>query len=513
MSKPTAAIYARFSSSNQREESIDAQVRAVKEYAAKNNIKINKIYTDRAKSATTSDRPAFLDMINDSQKDLFDFVIVHKLDRFARNRYDSAVYKRKLRENGVEILSALENLDGSPESIILESVLEGYNEFYSANLRREVKKGMKENALNCKHNGGIAPLGFDVAEDKTYIINEEQAKSVRLIFEMYANGHGYSEIIDELKKRGFKTQTGGNFSRPSLHDILVNEKYRGVYIFNRTVSKKAGKRNHHKSKDKKKIIRIEGGMPRIIDDHTWRKVKKRMKGNKKAVNNKAKEIYILAGLIKCGRCDGAMVGNRRTAGRKKTVYTSYECSTRKRKRDCDMSSISKDFVEESVLDNMVEELFSPTAIENIAAKVYKFAKNQNQEINSDIERFEKHLKNVQKKIDNITEAVAEGLYQPSMNEKLNSLENQKADYEMYLEEARFQAENNSPSKERIIEELLKYRNIKNESLEDQRRIVKTFVKKVTVYKNNITIDYIVDVDGGGGAYRFESTINIKDYRP
>ena len=512
MSKPTAAIYARFSSSNQREESIDAQVRAIEEYAERNNIKINKVYTDRAKSATTSDRPAFLDMINDSKKDLFDLVIVHKLDRFARNRYDSAVYKRKLRENGVEVISALENLDGSPESIILESVLEGYNEYYSANLRREVKKGMKENALNCKHNGGLAPLGFDVAEDKTYIINEEQAKSVKLIFEMYANGHGYSEIIDELKKKGFKTQTGGNFSRPSLHDILVNEKYRGVYIFNRTVSKKAGKRNHHKSKDEKKIIRVEGGMPRIIDDQTWRRVQKRMKGNKRSVNNKAKEVYLLTGLIRCGKCEGAMVGNRRVAGRNKTIYTSYECSTRKRKRDCDMPSISKDFVEKTVIDNMIEEIFSPEAIEKISSKVYRYAKEQNKEINSDIKRFEKHLKEVQKKIDNITEAVAEGLYQPSMKEKLDSLENEKADYEMYLEEARFQAENNSPSKEKIVETLMKYRNIKNESLEDQRRIVRTFVKKVTVYENNISIDYIVDVDGGGGAYHFESTINIQDYR-
>ena len=275
----TAAIYARFSSNNQREESLDAQIRAAKEFAKNNDMKITKIYTDKAQSATTSDRPGFLEMIKDSQTELFDKVIVHKLDRFARNRYDSAVFKRKLRENEVELISVLENFDDSPESIILESVLEGMNEYYSANLAREVSKGMKENAMQCKHNGGKPPLGFDVAEDKTYKINEEDAPKIRLIFKMYAAGNGYGPILKKLKAKGYKTQTGRNFSKPSLHDILRNEKYRGVYIFNRSASKKVGKRNHHKSKPEEEIIRIEGGMPRIVSDKTWRRVQRRMDEN------------------------------------------------------------------------------------------------------------------------------------------------------------------------------------------------------------------------------------------
>ena len=152
--------YARFSSENQRDESIDAQLRAIRKYAEDNGIEIIREYTDRAKTGTNADRESFQAMLNDSQYGDFSLVIVHKLDRFARNRYDSAVSKAKLKSNGVRIVSVLEHFDDSPESIITEGLLEAMSEYYSANLSREVMKGMKENALSCKHTGGKPPLGY-----------------------------------------------------------------------------------------------------------------------------------------------------------------------------------------------------------------------------------------------------------------------------------------------------------------------------------------------------------------
>ncbi|KNF10110.1 site-specific recombinase [Gottschalkia purinilytica] len=295
-----AVIYARYSSDNQREESIEAQIRAIKEYAKRNNTNIYKIYADEARSATTDNRPEFLKMIKDSELGLFDMVIVHKLDRFSRNRYDIAFYKKQLKKNGVRLVSVLENLDDSPESIILESVLEGMAEYYSANLAREIMKGLKETALQCKHTGGKPPLGYDVAEDKTYIINKKEAQTVKIIFEIYSNGFGYNKIIDKLNNEGYKTKTGKNFGKNSIHDILKNEKYRGIYAFNRTARKENSKRNHRKSKPSSEIIRIEGGIPRIIDDNIWNKVRKRMDSNKNATN-RAKETYLLSGLVYCGK--------------------------------------------------------------------------------------------------------------------------------------------------------------------------------------------------------------------
>lgn len=171
------AAYSRYSSDNQREESIDAQLYEIKEYAKANNISIVKIYVDEAKTATTDNRPGFLRMINDSKKGLFDVILVHKLDRFARNRYDSAFYKRELKLAGVKLISITEKLDDSPESVILESLLEGMAEYYSKNLAREAMKGLKENARNCKHNGGVPPLGLDVdPETKQYKISENPKK-------------------------------------------------------------------------------------------------------------------------------------------------------------------------------------------------------------------------------------------------------------------------------------------------------------------------------------------------
>ena len=230
-----AVLYARFSSDNQRSESIDAQIRAMKEYCKKNSYVIVNTYIDEAKSATTDKRSSFQQMIADSKDKFFDIVLVHKLDRFARNRYDSAVYKRELKKNGVRVESVLENLDSSPESIMMESVLEGMNEYYSRNLGREVMKGMKETALQCKHTGGKPPLGYDIDEvTKKLIINEYEAETVRIIYEMYSQGYGYSDILKRMYKEDRKTKLGNNFAKNSLYSILTNPKYQGTYVYNRS---------------------------------------------------------------------------------------------------------------------------------------------------------------------------------------------------------------------------------------------------------------------------------------
>lgn len=497
-----AVIYARYSSDNQREESIEAQIRAIKEYASKNDYQIIKIYTDEARTATTDDRPQFLQMIKDSVLGLFNTVIVHKLDRFARNRYDSAIYRKKLKDNGVRLISVLEPLDDSPESVILESVLEGMSEYYSKNLSREVMKGMKETALECKHNGGIAPLGYDVAPDRTYVINENEAKIVKMVFEMYADGYSFNNIIDELNSKGYKTKAGREFGKNSINNILKNEKYRGVYIFNRTISKIGGKRNNLKSKSSDKIIRIEGGMPRIISDELWNRIRVKMDKNKQArAANSAKETYLLSGLIFCGKCDGAMTGNRKYAGRNKTPYFSYECSNRKRKRSCDAKAINKDYVENLVMDELEEELFTSDAIEKMVKSIIDHSKKQSKEIDKDIKSYENELAGIQTKLNNIVNAIADGLYQPSMKEKLDELEQRKSNIIITLSEAKRQKEVNSPSEKTIRTYLSKGQNIKSKSPEIQKQIIQTFVKKVTVYENTIDVDTIVSFNGGGEGSR------------
>lgn len=224
---PKAVLYARFSSDNQREKSIEAQLRAMHDYCKRNGIVVIHEYCDRAKSATTDDRPEFLKMVAAAKTGDFDFAIVHKLDRFSRNRYDSAFYKRELKKNGVPLLSVLEQMDDSPESIILESVLEGMSEYYSKNLAREVMKGMRESAMACRYVGGWISYGFQVDKDThKYVIDEYEAEAVRIMFRDVANGCGYNVVLKKLNTMGYRTRLGNTFSKETMYEMLRNEEKR-----------------------------------------------------------------------------------------------------------------------------------------------------------------------------------------------------------------------------------------------------------------------------------------------
>ena len=303
------ALYARFSSDNQRSESIDAQIRAMKAYCEQHHFVIVETYIDEAKSATSDRRSAFQQMISDSSTRSFNILLVHKLDRFARNRYDSAVYKRELKKNGVTVYSVLENLDNSPESIMMEAVLEGMAEYYSQNLARETMKGLRENALQCKHTGGIAPLGYDIDPDtRKLVINEDEAKAVRLIFEMYGNGYGYSAIIDRLYELNLKTKMGKDFGKNSLYSILSNPKYQGMYVYNRCSAKNTvGTRNTHLYKDDEDIVFVEGGCPQIVPTDVFVKVQNKLTEHKHTGGREnAKECYLLSGKVFCRECGKAI---------------------------------------------------------------------------------------------------------------------------------------------------------------------------------------------------------------
>lgn len=197
--------YARYSSDNQREESIDAQIRAIKKYCKENKYILLNIYIDEARTGTNQNRPQFQQMLKSAKNKEFEAVVVHKFDRFSRNKMDAVRIKYELKQQGVKVLSILEPLNGTPEDVIIESLYEGMAEYYSLNLAREVRKGMIENAEKGLTTGGTAPLGLDIV-DKKYVINEYEAGAVRLIFDMYASGNTYLTIINTLNKKGYVTK-------------------------------------------------------------------------------------------------------------------------------------------------------------------------------------------------------------------------------------------------------------------------------------------------------------------
>lgn len=311
----TAYVYARFSSDNQREESIDAQIRAIREYCETNDIRILQVFKDEAQSARTAKRPAFQELFGLIKENPSDYLIVHKLDRFARSREDAAFYRSKLKEAGMKLVSVLERLDDSPESIIMEGILESMNEYYSANLSRETKKGLKENILNGKRNGGKVPYGYSLIDH--HLVPNKDADTVRRIFHLYSEGMGVTEIVK-------KTRSRINNIRP----LLMNEVYLGHLISGEN--------------------RCENAHEPIIDKETFFACQKRMQDKRMNAANRAKVDYMLAGLITCGVCGKRMIGLS-----SKGKYYYYSCKT------AGCKTYRKDDLEERVIKEL-EKHFTPT---------------------------------------------------------------------------------------------------------------------------------------------------------
>lgn len=279
----TAVIYARYSSDNQREESIEGQIREVTAFAEKNGIRVLRHYIDRAFSAKTDNRPEFQAMIKDSGKKLFDLILVWKLDRFARNRYDSARYKAALKKNGVKVVSATEVISDGAEGIILESVLEGYAEYYSADLSEKVIRGMTENALKCKYNGGTMPIGYIIDQDRHFQIDPVTAPFVLKAFELYDSGSTMKQVLDFLNGQGVRNTRKQPLTFGSVETLLKNRRYIGEYRYRDTV--------------------IPDGIPAIVPEDLFDRVQEKLAKNKKApARHKAEDDYLLTTKLFCGYC-------------------------------------------------------------------------------------------------------------------------------------------------------------------------------------------------------------------
>jgi len=224
-------FYGRYSDIGQSEQSIEGQRKTCTEFAERNGYHIIAEYIDRAISGTDADnRPEFQRMIADSAKRQSQGILVYQLDRFARNRYDSATYKSKLKKNGVRLLSARENISDDASGVLMESVLEGMAEYFSAELSQKVKRGMSLTAEKCEFTGSFVPLGYKVV-DKKFVISEDEAPIIKRMFEMYLAGKTMVDIIRYLDENGVKTRQGNSYHKDTIRRILTNRKYLGIYIY------------------------------------------------------------------------------------------------------------------------------------------------------------------------------------------------------------------------------------------------------------------------------------------
>ena len=490
---PKAVLYARFSSDNQRDESIDAQIRAMTNFCRENEVVVMEHYCDRARSATTDDRPEFLRMINESKHKQFNIVLVHKLDRFARNRYDSSRYRNQLKKNGVALVSVLENFDDSPESVIMESLLEGMAEYYSKNLSREVTKGHHENALQCKHNGGRPPFGFKVnPSTQLYEIAEDEANAVRFIFQSFDEGKSYDFIIRELNRLGFRTRDGNPFGKNLLNEMLKNEKYKGVYIYNRRASKDAdGKYNSHLNKFEDEIVRIADGMPRIISDELFESVNKIICSRKRLKTYRGKKhTYLLTGKIFCGKCGGAYSGGSRRSGKKnKTEYSSYTCSTKRRYSgiSCKNKEIRKEYIEEYVLREILRVVLSDEKIPILVKKYQDYYARKISSADDELNALRNSIKDTEGKIRNLVSVIA-NTGSTALITALSEQENEKARLESELAIAESNLKTQVLTEKQITEAYKSARDLFLEgSIETKRQLINLYLDKVLVYENYVEV--------------------------
>ena len=456
-------IYARYSSDNQREESIEGQIRECKAFAKKNDIQIIETYIDRALSAKTDNRPDFQRLIKDSVSKKFDVILVWKLDRFARDKEDSAYYKWALKKNGIKVISATEMITDTPEGALLESALEGIAQYYSAELSVKVVRGLTENALKCKYNGGTLPIGYVIDSEQFYQVDPLTAPVIIEAFQHYANGASMQEITDEMNLKGVRTKRGGKISINSVTRMLRNRKYIGEYKYRDIVN--------------------PNGIPAIVSQDLFDRVQERMASNKKApAKHKAEDEYLLTTKLFCGKCQCFMVGESGTS-HTGFVHRYYKCVSVKNHKGCDKKSVQKDFIENLVIEQIKKLIFDDELIEKLTDTVMELQGKEN----TTLPLLRKQYTDTQKAIDNMLNAIQQGILTASTKERLESLEEKKSELSTQI----IKEEMTKPTltREQVLFWFHRFRKLDTTKLEHRRRLIDSFVNAVFVYDDRITFTF------------------------
>lgn len=472
-----AVIYARYSDSKQREESIEAQLKVCHTYAESKGYTVIREYIDRALTGRSDDRPQFQLMIKHSEKRQFEKILVYRLDRFSRGVYDPAIYKSKLLKNGVKVESATEDIPDNSFGIIIEALINGSNASYSVELAEKVKRNLDLNAEKCLSNGGTTPLGYKLERinpkeeksKKKYIINEKTAPIVQEVFMKYANGCSIKEICDSLNERGLRSAQGAVFNKSSLHTMLSNRKYLGIYIYD-------GKE-------------IPGGMPQIIDESLFNQVAEKMKLNKKNPGrSRAKAEYILTTKLFCGYCKEKMVGHSSNQISKKgVIFNYYKCKNSGGGKPCKKKMVHKDYIEDIVVHEC-RKLLTPKNIRRIAKEVVKIAQSFDDcsELNRLKALFQKAQDEKENQIsslrackdDTVREMIFEDLGR--IGAEIKELEKQ-----IEVENARHYL----ISEEQVIEHLTKLATGNVNDITYRKSLIRLFVNKIFLYDDRFTITF------------------------
>ena len=455
-----AVIYARYSSENQTEKSIEGQIKENREFAVRNNIEVIKEYTDRAISGRKEDRPQFQQMIADAKKKQFNYVIVWKMDRFARDRYIFAVYKRELKKYGVSVISAMENINtNTPEGAMFEGILESWAEYYSANLSQNVKRGMNLLQQEAKYVGGHIPIGLLVNDEKKFVIDPLTNKFVKDAFIMCKEGCTIKSIIEYFEKNGIKNCYNNKHTHNTVTRMLRDKKYIGIY--------ESGK--HY----------FEDAIDPTIDKKTFYTVQDILDAKKHTRGKKEDSNFLLSGKLICGECGSHIIGESGTSKTKKKHYY-YKCSGAK-KHNCDVKAIRKLDLENYIATTTIKELDNIEIIETISKQLYESYKTYRED-DSALKSIEKQLKQVNKSLDNYLTAIERGIFNETIQDRMLALENEKKILEKELAKEQIK-------KPEITLDLIEYNLCRLFDKKDFDNILNLFIKSIVIYNNKIDITF------------------------
>ena len=480
-------IYARFSSDHQREESIEGQIRICKEYAAKHGITIINEYVDRAISGKTDKRPSFQKMITDSDTKLFQVVIVYALDRFGRNSKQSAIYENMLNLNGVQLHSATENINSSPSSIILKSVLQGMAEYYSAELACKITRGMTENALKGKWTSGTVPFGYTRDNEKHLQPHPVNAPYVQDIYRLFIEGRKLVEIADYLNSRGVRTAANGLWNKGSFHKLLSNKVYIGQYTW--------------------KDVKLDDAVPPIITQDVFYKAQKLIETRKNSMTKtRTSTKYLLSSRIFCGHCDGPLIGMCGTSKTKGERHNYYVCSNKRRKKsDCEFPNIRQDYIEGILATYLGSVLADKNNVKTIA-KHAMHAQNAAEE-NAELLRLQDQQRDLTKKIDNCIKVIEKGLVSDAILARLKESEAALANIKQSILEQNMLLHSSLLSEGQIVFFLQK---MADEIKVNPAEAFRALVRKVFVEYKKDSDEYIITAQFNYG--HSESTPSMCEFR-
>ena len=460
-----AVIYARYSSERQSEQSIEGQLRVCNEFAERNGLQIVGTYIDRAMTGTNDHRAEFQRMLSDSDTSHeWDIVLVYALDRFGRNSIEIAINKQRLQKNGKILISATQrtsqNIDGSQnlDGIILENVMIGIAEYYSAELSQKIRRGQNESREKGNFVGGGITYGYKVINKKVVVDNDE-AEAVRYIFSQYASGLSAREIIDLLHNRGL-SHRGKPFLPNAIYKILRNTRYIGYYFHN-------GKK-------------YTNAFPQIVATELFKTIQTILAKNKLGSHSRD-TVFLLKGKLFCGICGKNMNGESGTSNNGKVNYY-YKCSTKKKKSSaCPKKTVRKDDIEKIVLQTTMDILNTPAIVERIADSVADIhrKRHQNQYV---LNLLKEDRDKKQKSLKNLLAAIEEGIITSTTKQRMTELED-----EINILNRKILEEENKDANLITREQIIEFLTILPE-LEPQL-IIDTMIRKVILYDDKIDIHF------------------------